>query len=100
MPGIVGQGFPECFYPDETNAIQRALKFGAEKTADPGWFNKPALAYYLWFAEYGAFYVGGRVVGHVRNARAVRGLGLQPHRPVPPARPPASRRSSDSRPSG
>lgn len=61
--GIFGQGFPYCFYPDETNAIQRALRFGAEHTANPGWFNKPALAYYLWFAAYGCFYVVGRLFG-------------------------------------
>jgi 4-amino-4-deoxy-L-arabinose transferase-like glycosyltransferase len=63
VPGIFGQGYPECFYPDEVNAIQRALRFGAEKTADPGWFNKPALAYYVWFGAYGAYYAGGRATG-------------------------------------
>jgi 4-amino-4-deoxy-L-arabinose transferase-like glycosyltransferase len=63
VAGIFGQGFPESFYPDETNAIQRALQFGAERTADPGWFNKPALAYYLWFGAYAAFYGSCRLLG-------------------------------------
>jgi 4-amino-4-deoxy-L-arabinose transferase-like glycosyltransferase len=63
LAGVFGQGFPESFYPDETNAIQRSLQFGAERTADPGWFNKPALAYYLWFAAYGAFYGSCRLLG-------------------------------------
>src|SRR5438552_1412621 len=63
VAGIFGQGFPESFYPDETNAIQRALQFGAERTLNPGWFNKPAFAYYLWFIAYAVFYGVGRLFG-------------------------------------
>jgi 4-amino-4-deoxy-L-arabinose transferase-like glycosyltransferase len=68
LAGIFGQGWPHCFYPDETNAIQRALRFGAERTANPGWFNKPALAYYLWFLAYGCFYAIGRLFGAFGSA--------------------------------
>ena len=35
LPGIFGQGFPECFYPDETNAIQRALRVRRREDGGP-----------------------------------------------------------------
>ncbi len=60
---VFGQGLPECFFPDEVNAVQRSLAFGVRKSLNPEWFNKPALAYYLWFVLYGGFYVVGRAVG-------------------------------------
>jgi len=61
--GCFGQGYPHCYYPDESNNVERALKFGAEKTLDPGWFHKPALGYYVLFAEYAAWYGVGRLFG-------------------------------------
>lgn len=61
--GAFGQGVPFAYYPDESRSVEQALYFGAMKTADPGWFNKPALTYYLLFAVCGAVYVGGRVGG-------------------------------------
>ena len=61
--GAFGQGAPYGYYGDETSTVERALYFGAMGTADPGWFNKPALTYYLLFAVSGAIFVGGRVLG-------------------------------------
>ncbi len=61
--GAFGQGAPYGYYGDETSSVERALYFGAMGTADPGWFNKPALTYYLLFAASGAIFVGGRVLG-------------------------------------
>ncbi len=63
IAGIFGQGYPHSFYPDEENNVRRALYFGAAGTLNPGWFNKPALTYYILFAEYGAYYAVGRLAG-------------------------------------
>ncbi len=60
---VVGEGYPQSFYPDERVNIQRALYFGAVGSANPGYFNKPALTYYVNFAAYGAVYVAGRATG-------------------------------------
>lgn len=60
---VVGEGYPQSFYPDERVNIQRALYFGAVGSANPGYFNKPALTYYVNFAAYGSVYVAGRATG-------------------------------------
>jgi len=62
--GCLGQGLPHCYYPDEQNNVERVLRFGAERTLNPnGWFNKPALGYYVLLCEYGAYYGVGRLAG-------------------------------------
>ena len=62
--GCLGQGLPHSYYPDERNNVERVLRFGAEKTLDPnGWFNKPALGYYVILVEYGGYYAVGRACG-------------------------------------
>ncbi|NRA97642.1 MAG: glycosyltransferase family 39 protein, partial [Planctomycetes bacterium] len=62
--GCFGQGLPHSYYPDERNNVERVLRFGAEKTLDPnGWFNKPALGYYVILVEYGGYYAVGRACG-------------------------------------
>ena len=61
--GCFGQGYPFSFYPDEEGNVKRALRFGQARTLNPGWFSKPALGYYVLFAEYGAYYVVGRITG-------------------------------------
>ena len=60
---VVGEGYPRSFYADERVNVQRALYFGAVGSANPGYFNKPALTYYVNFAAYGAVYAVGRVAG-------------------------------------
>lgn len=68
--GCLGQGLPHSYYPDETSNVARVLAFGAEKTLDPnGWFNKPALGYYVILVEYGAYYGVGRLCGWWSNPR-------------------------------
>ena len=62
--GCFGQGLPHSYYPDERNNVERVLRFGAERTLDPnGWFNKPALGYYVILVEYGGYYAFGRLCG-------------------------------------
>lgn len=63
MPGVFGQGWPFCFYDDETANIARALRFGALGSLDPQWYNKPTLGYYLWFLLFGGYFAIGRVAG-------------------------------------
>ena len=58
--GCFGGGLPYSFNSDEKGNVLRALRFGAVKSLDPGWFHKPALGYYLIFAEYGGYYLIGR----------------------------------------
>lgn len=61
--GCFGQGMPFSYYPDERHSVQHALRFGATKSLDPGWFNKPTLGYYVLLVEYGVYYTVGRAVG-------------------------------------
>jgi hypothetical protein len=62
--GCFGQGLPYSHYPDERSNVEQSLRYGAIRSLDPGgWFNKPAMGYYLLTAEYGAYYGVGRVLG-------------------------------------
>lgn len=67
--GCFGQGYPRCYYGDEYTNIERALRYGAQGSPDPGgWFNKPALGFYVLVIEYGAYYGVGCVTGKWENA--------------------------------
>lgn len=68
--GCFGQGLPYTFYDDERNNVERTLAFGARGTLDPGWFNKPALGYYIWFAEFGAYYLTGKLFGWFQDSES------------------------------
>jgi hypothetical protein len=70
LPGVFGQGWPFCFYDDETGNIARSLRFGALGTLDPNWFNKPTLGYYLWFIAFGFYYAVGRLLGWFPDAQS------------------------------
>ncbi|MSR75384.1 MAG: hypothetical protein EXS14_07940 [Planctomycetes bacterium] len=61
--GCFDGGLPWTFYKDEENNVERALRFAAEGTMNPKWFNKPALGYYILLGEYGAYYGVGRLLG-------------------------------------
>ncbi len=61
--GCFDGGLPWTFYRDEDNNVERALRFAAEGSLDPQWFNKPALGYYILLGEYGAYYGVGRLMG-------------------------------------
>ncbi len=54
---------PWTFYKDEQNNVERALRFAAEGSLNPHWFNKPALGYYVLLGEYGVHYAVGRLTG-------------------------------------
>lgn len=54
---------PWTFYKDEQNNVERALRFAAEGSLNPRWFNKPALGYYVLLGEYGVHYAVGRLTG-------------------------------------
>lgn len=65
--GSFGAGYPNSYYPDELNNVERSVNFYAPGKSppvnlDPGWFNKPALGYYLNFLEFGGYYAWGRYV--------------------------------------
>jgi hypothetical protein len=63
VAGCFGQGWPYTFFKDEDNNIRRSLRLAALRTLDPDWFNKPAFGYYVWVAEFGAWYGVGRILG-------------------------------------
>ena len=65
--GCFGQGLPYSYYGDEIFNVRQALRFGAEFTLDPSWFNKPSLGYYILFGEYGVYYLLGRLSGLFTN---------------------------------
>ena len=69
LVGVFGQGWPYCFYDDESQNIARALRFGATGSLDPNWFHKPTLGYYVLFFEYGVFYGLGRLMGWFQSAQ-------------------------------
>jgi len=67
--GCFGQGYPRCYYGDEYTNIERALRYGSSRSPDPGgWFNKPAMGFYVLLVEYGAYYGYGRATGKWDNA--------------------------------
>jgi|GEM_PF-2861380 hypothetical protein len=54
---------PWTFYKDEQNNVERALRFAAEGSLHPHWFNKPAFGYYVLLGEFGVQYAIGRLTG-------------------------------------
>ena len=65
LGGIFGQGYPFSFYPDESNNVDRAVRFYHPErgmSLNPHWFHKPALTYYINFGAFGFYYLGGRYV--------------------------------------
>ncbi len=55
-------GLPYSYYFDEEHLVRRAVAMGSGDL-NPHWFHKPALLFYLLFAEYGAYFVIGRIAG-------------------------------------
>lgn len=53
--------YPYSFYPDEAHFVKRALSFGSGDL-NPHWFHKPAFFMYFLFAEYGIFFIVGKVI--------------------------------------
>ncbi len=53
--------YPYSFYPDEAHFVKRSLAFGSGDL-NPHWFHKPAFFMYILFAEYGIFFVVGKVI--------------------------------------
>jgi len=58
----IGHDLPESYYGDEITCVKRALSFG-NGDLNPHRFAKPAFHMYMLFAEYGGYYVVGRVAG-------------------------------------
>ncbi len=57
----IWHGYPYSFYPDEANFVKRSLAFGSGDL-NPHWFHKPAFFMYILFAEYGVFFVVGKII--------------------------------------
>lgn len=63
--GLKGSGYPYSFYGDEVNNIERSVRFHDPQVGfdlNPHWFNKPALGYYIYFGEFGFYYLHGRYI--------------------------------------
>ena len=58
----IAHDLPYVYYYDETHLMNRAVGFG-KGDLNPHWFHKPALYMYLLFAQFGAYFVFGRLTG-------------------------------------
>ncbi len=65
----IGHDLPFVYYGDEVHKMNLAMGFGTGDL-NPHWFHKPALYMYVLFVEFGAYFVGGHLLGAFPNADA------------------------------
>jgi len=65
----IGHDLPFVYYGDEVHKMNLAMGFGTGDL-NPHWFHKPALYMYTLFLQFGAYFLGGWLLGVFPNADA------------------------------